>query len=223
MYGKLLIHCTMKVVTGLHIGGSSVFSAIGAVDSPVVKDPMTRQPIVPGSSLKGKLRTLLARSLAKDIEKMPAFDQDDEQIRHLFGAAQPPRPARLQFADAFVENAQELAETEMSLTEIKFENAIDRLTSVANPRQIERVVAGVKFGVSIAYDIHEEAEVHSDMALLCKGLKLLQMDYLGGHGSRGSGRVAFSDFSFTTLGAEVNLQEITELFKEIENYAPLSV
>ncbi len=223
MYGKLLIHCDMKVVTGLHIGGSSVFSAIGAVDSTVVKDPMTRQPIAPGSSLKGKLRTLLARSLCEDVAHMPDFDNDDEQIRRLFGAAQPPRPAQLQFADAFVKNADALAEAELSLTEIKFENTIDRLTSVANPRQIERVIPGVVFGVSIAYDIHDEAETLADMALLCKGLRLLQMDYLGGHGSRGSGRVAFSNFSFETLGDAVDEGEIAPLFKEIENYAPLSV
>ena len=62
MYGKILIRCDLEVRTGMHIGGSSAFSAIGAVDSPVVRDPYTGYPIVPGSSLKGKLRTLLASS-----------------------------------------------------------------------------------------------------------------------------------------------------------------
>ena len=71
MYGKILIRCDLEVRTGMHIGGSSSFSAIGAVDSPVIRDPLTGRPIVPGSSLKGKLRTLLARSFAGDIEKMP--------------------------------------------------------------------------------------------------------------------------------------------------------
>ena len=68
MYGKLLIRCELEVVTGLHIGDSSAFSAIGAVDSPVVRDPLSSLPIIPGSSLKGKLRTLLARSRCQDIE-----------------------------------------------------------------------------------------------------------------------------------------------------------
>ena len=77
MYGKILIRCDLEVRTGMHIGGSSAFSAIGAVDSPVVRDPYTGYPIVPGSSLKGKLRTLLARSTCQDIEHMPAFDKDD--------------------------------------------------------------------------------------------------------------------------------------------------
>ena len=85
MYGKILIRCDLIVCTGMHIGGSSAFSAIGAVDSPVVRDPYTGYPIVPGSSLKGKLRTLLARSICQDIEHMPVFDKDDERILRLFG------------------------------------------------------------------------------------------------------------------------------------------
>ena len=221
MYGKLLIHCDMKVVTGLHIGGSSVFSAIGAVDSPVVKDPLTKQPIAPGSSLKGKLRTLLARSLTQNIERMPEFDNDDDQIKRLFGSAQPPRPAQLQFADAFVKNAGALAEAELSLTEIKFENSINRLTSVANPRQIERVIPGVVFGVSIAYDVHDAEEMRSDMALLCKGLRLLQMDYLGGHGSRGSGRVGLENFRFERIETDFPEETLKALFEKAENYGLL--
>ena len=70
MYGKILIRCDLIVRTGMHIGGSSAFSAIGAVDSPVVRDCYTGLPIVPGSSLKGKLRTLLARSVYQDIDAM---------------------------------------------------------------------------------------------------------------------------------------------------------
>ena len=95
MYGKILIRCDLEVRTGMHIGGSSAFSAIGAVDSPVVRDPYTGYPIVPGSSLKGKLRTLLARSTCQDIEHMPAFDKDDERILRLFGSSEPVRRSRL--------------------------------------------------------------------------------------------------------------------------------
>lgn len=147
MYGKILIRCDLEVRTGMHIGGSSAFSAIGAVDSPVVRDPYTGYPIVPGSSLKGKLRTLLARSTCQDIENMPAFDKDDERILRLFGSSEPVRRSRLQFADAFLSNAKELSN--VGVTEVKTKNAISRANSVANPRQIERVIAGAKFGVSI--------------------------------------------------------------------------
>ena len=83
MVGKLLIQCELVTITGLHIGGTDTFSAIGAVDSPVIRDARTGRPIVPGSSLKGKLRSLLARSISKDIEKMPDFDEDAEEIKAL--------------------------------------------------------------------------------------------------------------------------------------------
>lgn len=140
MAGKLLIQCQLVTVTGMHIGGMDIFSAIGAADSTVIRDARTGWPIVPGSSIKGKLRSLLAGSLAVDIEKLPDFDRDDERIKRLFGSADPVRAARAQFADAFVINYEEMKN--VGLTEVKSENTISRTTSVANPRQIERVNPG---------------------------------------------------------------------------------
>ena len=142
MYGKILIRCDLIVCTGMHIGGSSAFSAIGAVDSPVVRDPYTGLPIVPGSSLKGKLRTLLARSLCQDIENMPDLSADDARILRLFGSAEPVRRSRLQFADAFLTNAEALSSKGVRVTEVKTENTISRANAQATPRQIERVIAG---------------------------------------------------------------------------------
>ena len=216
MYGKIVIHCDMKVMTGLHIGASGAFSAIGAVDSPVIRDPMTHLPIVPGSSLKGKLRTLLARSLCRDIEHMPDYDHDDPVILRMFGAAKPVMRSRLQFSDAFVTNADRF--TEVSMTEVKTENGINRMTSVANPRQIERVVAGVIFGVRVIYDIIREDEVLEDLEKLAHAMKLLQLDYLGGHGSRGSGRVAFDRFRFEQFSCDIPADTLRTIFEKVENY-----
>lgn len=218
MYGKLLIQCNMVVKTGLHIGASGAFSAIGTVDSPVIRDARTGLPMVPGSSLKGKVRTLLARSLAADIEHMPDYDKDDEQIRSLFGSAQPPRCARLQFADCFLSNAEEMAA--VGYTEVKTENGISRSTSVANPRQIERVNPGCRFRVNLVYDIRKEDEIEADLTLLAQGLKLLQLDYLGGYGTRGSGRVSFRNFSITAEPEEPGLDTdtLTALFEEVNSY-----
>ena len=64
----------------------------------------------------------------------------------------------------------------VGLTEVKFENAINRINSVANPRQIERVVPGTSFGVNIVYEFGGEREAQEDLALLAKGMKLLQLD-----------------------------------------------
>ena len=223
MYGKILIRCDLEVRTGMHIGGSSAFSAIGAVDSPVVRDPYTGLPIVPGSSLKGKLRTLLARSLCQDIENMPDLSADDARILRLFGSAEPVRRSRLQFADAFLTNAEALSNKGVRVTEIKTENTISRANSVANPRQIERVIAGAVFGVSIVYDVTDPAQVEEDLALLAKGMKLLQMDYLGGHGSRGSGRVSLKNFALKSYGAPVELDSLKALFDEVDSYELFSV
>jgi CRISPR-associated protein Csm3 len=222
MYAKIIIKAELVVLTGMHIGGASGFSAIGAVDSPVIRDPRTNQPIIPGSSLKGKLRTLLVRSIYRDISKLPEPNKDPEPILRLFGSsAEPVRKSRLQFADAFVSNAEEFRET--GLTEIKFENTIDRVNGKANPRQIERVNRGVRFDVRIVYDLLEERELEEDMQNLAKGLKLIQLDYLGGHGTRGSGRVSFRNIRIVPFEDKDKLLEkhkdaIMELFKEVEEY-----
>jgi len=226
MYGKIIFNADLKVLTGLHIGGGSAFSAIGAVDSPVVRDALSKLPIIPGSSLKGKLRTLLARSLAQDITKLPEPNGDDPVIKRLFGASAPDDivKSRLQFSDCFLKNKDELRE--IGPTEIKFENTISRSTSVANPRQIERVISGSVFGFCMVYELENKAELEEDMEYFIRGLKLLQLDYLGGHGTRGYGRVSFENFQLEQVEAsltEPELQKIKDLFKEVENYALLSV
>lgn len=227
MYAKVLIKSELEVLTGLHIGGSSGYFAIGALDSPVIIDLLTKQPIIPGSSLKGKLRTLLVRSIEKDITKLREPENDPDYVKRLFGTcsdAKSNRPAvktRLQFADAFVTNAEQFKE--IGLTEVKFENTINRLNGMAQPRQIERVNRGVKFEVNITYDLENEDEFMEDMKNLSKAMRLLQLDYLGGNGTRGSGRVSFSHFEiipFEDSDGIVNkyMDELYKLFREVENY-----
>lgn len=215
MAGKLLIECELVTITGMHIGGTDTFSAIGAVDSPVIRDVRTGLPIVPGSSLKGKLRSLLARSLTENIETLPRFDEDAEPVRRLFGSSKPVCAARAQFADCFLSNYEEMQR--VRLTEVKTENAIDRVTSVANPRQIERVIPGVKFGVRITYNQVDAQQTKEDFTLLAKGMKLLEMDYLGGHGSRGSGRVSFRNFRVTDE-SNTDREEFTKIFDAVDEY-----
>ncbi len=221
MYGKILIQCKLVVCTGMHIGDSSAFSAIGAVDSQVVRDPLKGLPIVPGSSLKGKLRTLLARSMCGDVRNMPAYDDDNEQVKRLFGSAKPVRAARLQFADCFVSNPDEMRR--VGITEVKAENGINRADSVANPRFIERVSRGTTFDVKIVYDVMDETQVEADFALLAKGMKLLQLDYLGGHGTRGSGRVSLREFRITPFEADCDVEKLAALFQEVNAYELLPV
>ena len=224
MYGKIKITASLEVVTGMHIGGSNTFSAIGAVDSPVIRDSMSGHPIIPGSSLKGKMRTLLARAIEQKI-KLSNPNDDKEQIKRLFGTSlKPIVTARLQFCDAFVNNADDLKE--IGTTEVKFENTINRTTSVANPRQIERVIRGAKFDFHLIYDIQEETELTEDFQNLSQAFKLLQMDYLGGHGTRGYGKVKFSDFKIECVAGELSTgktAELNDILKEVEKDELLSL
>lgn len=219
MYTKIIIQFDLEVKTGMHIGGSSTFSAIGAVDSPVIRDPLTGRPIVPGSSLKGKLRTLLARSYARDIEKMPDFKNDNAVVLRMFGSTS--ARSRLQFADAFVSNAE--AMKAVGLTEVKSENVIKRVNSEAMPRQIERVNAGTVFAETIVYDVMDQAQMEQDLSELARAMKLLQMDYLGGHGSRGSGRVSLKNFRVSAFGEKVDCEALNRLFDEVAEYELFAV
>ena len=219
MYGKLIIQSTIKVLTGMHIGGSSVFSAIGAVDSPVIRDPYTHLPIIPGSSLKGKMRSLLSRSMNEG--KRCEITEDPAIIKRLFGSHQPDIIlSRLQFADCFVTRDSVEKFQHVGLTEIKWENAISRITAVANPRQIERVLPGVSFACSIAYTVELENDLIDDLSALAQAMKLLQMDYLGGHGTRGSGRVSIESIKVTDpeniLPEWIN--ELQSIFEDAEKY-----
>ena len=205
MYSKIQITGRIEVETGMHIGGSSAFAAIGAVDSPVIRDVRTNLPMIPGSSLKGKMRTLLAKAYNDTICKP---DDDNLRITRLFGSAKKGniQKSRLLFSDMILSNQEELRQMGLqSLTEVKFENSINRATAVANPRQIERVVRGSEFKLDIMYEAEDEKDVLEDMELLAEGMQLLQYDYLGGSGSRGYGRVIFKD-----VYAEVVVGEIDE-------------
>ena len=99
--GKLLITGTIKLETGMHIGASNDFAPIGSVDTPFIRDVVTQEPIIPGSSIKGKLRTLLAKSHCNDYI-MNDIKEDKEEIKRLFGSVNPVKPARLQFYDLFI-------------------------------------------------------------------------------------------------------------------------
>ena len=191
MFAKILIKAEIEVKTGMHIGTGGEFAAIGAVDSPVVRDALTGDPVIPGSTFKGKLRSVLVRKYCPSAQ---TADKDTDEIKRLFGSQS--KPSRIVFNDMILTNKKELlAKNVSSVTEVKFENTIDRLTSVANPRQIERVIPGTKFNAEIIYNIDDktpEGEINDDIRLIAEGFKLLEYDYMGGHGSRGYGRIRFN-------------------------------
>ena len=198
MYAKIKIFGDLYVKTGMHIGGSSAFAAIGAVDSPVIRDTRSSLPMIPGSSLKGKMRSLLAKEFNGQVVEP---ENDHERIARLFGSSKKEkvRRSRLLFAEGELRKAGL-----QSMTEVKFENSISRATAIANPRQIERTVAGSVFELDLIYELEKEEEFIEDMETLAEGMKLLQYDYLGGSGSRGYGKVEFQNIEAEAVVGDVD-------------------
>lgn len=209
MFGKIQITGKIEVMTGMHIGTSDGFAAIGAVDSPVIRDAQTKTPMLPGSTLKGKLRTLLAKQYNKEV--FTSHKDDAECIVNLFGSSaesgKRAKNSRLIFSDMFMANYKELPNRG---TEVKFENTINRLTAIAMPRQIERVIRGAQFDLDIVYDVEPDADVIEDFKLLVEGFKLLQYDYLGGHGTRGYGKVRLENLCADAVAGDVDYDVVDE-------------
>ena len=124
--------------------------------------------------------------------------KEGENILRLFGAggsADPgkgERPTRVSFSDCRLDEKWRLEANQkrLSLVEVKSENSINRIRGTAeNPRFTERVPAGAEFNFSISLKILGPDEENELMDCLLTGLKLLEMDALGGSGSRGYGRI----------------------------------
>ncbi|MBC7230898.1 MAG: type III-A CRISPR-associated RAMP protein Csm3 [Actinobacteria bacterium] len=206
LLGKVFISGKLICCTGLHIGASKETLEIGGIDSAVVRDPLTRQPYIPGSSLKGKLRYLMERSEKVLFNRSTGQGKRHEcpergcPVCRLFGSTGAREgdniPSPLRVRDLFLtEESRDLLEkmeTPLQYTEWKFENALDRVTAAANPRNLERVPAGAEFQYEIVYDVLDFDQAREDLANLLRMMQLLEDDALGGHGSRGYGKVAFA-------------------------------
>lgn len=264
LLGKLTLTSQLSAETGLHIGGGGENLDIGGLDKPVIRDPLTKYPYLPGSSIKGKLRSTLERLLNKPLNRTGGsgtwrYESDDLvngfteveagrfiayegantcQISRVFGSTggsklwmpievateegllennSPTRtienqncvrinrgrnaPARLIIRDSHLvpESAEKLkqVDTGLYMTEWKFENGIDRVTAAANPRQLERVPAGSKFQFELVYTVENADQAIEDLQNIAIALAILEDDALGGHGSRGYGKVRFQNFQFS--------------------------
>lgn len=299
LLGKFLIRSTLIIETGLHIGGSGENLDIGGLDKPVIRDPITLQPYIPGSSLKGKLRSILERWFNKPLNRSGGsgtyrYESDDLEdgfsdinndqyiafqganncpISRVFGSTGNTcwikqavaneqdlevnetkeiegetynkikgrnAPARLIVRDAHLkpQSVQKLQnlDTGLFMTEWKFENGIDRITSAANPRQLERVPAGSQFNFELSYTVEREDQVIEDLQNIAIALAILEDDALGGHGSRGYGKVKFQSFDLTyrdinkyreivsndsgSTAEPLNLEDTSELlanFNDVQN------
>lgn len=207
---------TIHLVTGLHIGAGKDSIEIGGLDLPIIKNPRTKAPYIPGSSIKGKMRSLLeVTQLMGQSEIKPDINVKGEPcgcteclVCTLFGTHNVKakknddkdsndkseiRPTRLLFRDALLTKsfANKLKNENLPM-EVKYENTINRVTGTAdNPRPVERVPAGVEFTLNIAIKIFEGDDEEEFKEIIKTGLRLIELDALGGHSSRGSGQVKF--------------------------------
>lgn len=201
LMGKFFIKGKIKLVTGMTIGTGGQQDIIGGIDNEVIKNS-EGIPYIPGSSFKGKLRSLIEIKEGKNICDCGVCD-----VCKMFGTSAHMKsketgPTRLYVRDANLDgNTQEMMnnrtgiykELELSYTETKMENTIDRLTSEAsNPRTTERVPAGARFDFELSYNILEKDDIER-LNELFLGLNLLEDDYLGSSGSRGYGKVKLTN------------------------------
>lgn len=264
LLGKFRLTSILVVETGLHIGGGGETLEIGGLDKAVIRDPLTQKPYLPGTSIKGKLRSILERLLNKPLNRPGGsgtyrYESDDLEdgfseidgqliefqgamtcpVSRIFGSTGGPSgrenktwiktsivqsqnmkdkgkktidgeeytstegrncPARLIVRDSHLlpNSADKLKQidTGLYMTEWKFENGLDRITAAANPRQVERVPAGSEFHFEMVYTVEDAVQAVEDLKNLAIALAILEDDALGGHGSRGYGKVSFKNFQF---------------------------
>lgn len=227
------INGTIELVSGLHIGGGNTEMHIGGTDNPVIKNPVNKQPYIPGSSLKGKMRSLMewrAGVVAvangqplgfSHIAKLEAGEQEQgKTILKLFGGAPEADkdameglireigPGRLAFWDCNPqpEWIEEMYKNNLLLTETKMENTIDRIKGVAEyPRNTERVPASARFRFQLSLKVIDGEDLLDDVL---RGLKLLELAGIGGSGSRGYGKIAFANLALGDVPIQERLRGI---------------
>jgi CRISPR-associated protein Csm3 len=160
LVGKLILSGDLHCETGLHIGAGKGSLEIGGADNPVVKDAFGL-PYIPGSSLRGRIRSLLEHALGltspaelvylsrrKGQEvRIHQSDRPDDEICLLFGRnpgrmdrvegeptdSRRATPARLTIYDAPLETA--------SITAQMRENLDDEITEVKSENAIDRITS----------------------------------------------------------------------------------
>jgi len=237
---NIIISGKIELLTGMHIGGSKDKMEIGGVDSPVIRNPQNRLPYIPGSSLKGKLRSLLEYSLG--VVSEDGSVSNNERVVRIFGSSADDTkgigPTRLIVRDAVPDKKTiemwKKIDSELLYTEYKPENTINRITSAANPRFIERVVEGSLFDFEMVFGIYQMSEnfnnkeINEDLENLLQALRLLEHSFVGGSGSRGYGKIKFHVLPIAIVkaddyktGSEAYKKTMEKLPEDIAKYSSL--
>lgn len=207
------------VETGLRIGGSQETMEISGLDNPILRNPADSKPFIPGSSVKGRMRSLAEWYFGELPTNGEVIrPQRNSATAQVFGVGadkdDPRGPTRLIVRDAMLSTGDRTAFDEHGrpLTEVKSENSINRLTSMANPRPMERVLPGVRFDFEMVYRILDmgdggEGDRKRFDQVLLPALALLEADGLGSGVSRGNGKIRFD--GLTVNGAPLTLPALS--------------
>lgn len=188
---KIIYTGTIVLKTGLHIGGTNTALNIGGPDKFVVRNPINQLPYIPGSSLKGKMRSLIELACG-NTNNGDATKDPKTKAGKLFGVPsdiENGHPSRIIVRDGELINSEEFANTDLLYTESKTEVTINRITAKAMPRTFERVPAGAKFNLEMVLNVFDGDDEDELKNTIKKAIELLEDDYLGGNGSRGYGQV----------------------------------
>lgn len=192
---KIVLTYKIDIVTGLHIGASNESIEIGGIDKTIIRRGIDGIPYIPGSSIKGKIRCLLEQTYgASSIGNC----KEVNNVFGITGSNLPTIPSKIIFRDAFLSTQskkvlEDCEALDLPFSEVKMENSIKRVEGTAeNPRKVERIPAGAEFLAEIVINVwNSPDDGNQSMALLEKGIRALENDYLGGNGSRGYGQVKF--------------------------------
>ena len=207
--GYKIIRGKIHVETGLHIGAGRESMEIGGTDAPIMRHPITHHPYVPGSSLKGKIRSLLELKYCTDtMQQGRPCGCGKCKVCKIFGSSNikttesEKTMTRVIFRDAFMTpeslQSQEEAAAEGGgyYSEVKNEISMNRETLTAQRgglRTLERIIPGSELELEIVLRLFENDPVDEYVTFIQEGLALLQHDTLGGSGSRGYGKVSIKD------------------------------
>lgn len=198
--------------TGLHIGGAKESIEIGGIDNIVMRDSISKMPYIPGSSIKGKIRSLMELNNPQASSNIIKNKGNTCKCGsclpcQIFGNAadevnegQLKGPTRIIVRDCFptpatLEKWTE-AEEVVGGAELKYENTLNRITSEAKPRNQERVPKDSSFGFEIIFSSFEDDNPENLQGVF-ESMMLLEDNYLGGSGTRGYGKIKFQNITLT--------------------------
>ena len=201
------ITATLTLVSGARIGGSDDVLQIGGTDLTCIKDPASGKPYIPGSSLKGKVRSSLEKSDGSAEGMNPS---KRGPVARVFGphfdSKHQEGPTRVRFHDAQLQSDSQFT------LELKTESVNNRQTGTAmHPRTLERVAPGAKFNLRVDFDVYDmdvekgreftytdlDRKQHKGreaiLQIINDGLDLLCQSGIGSGTSRGYGQIEITD------------------------------